>query len=323
LIAVVHLVWGPLGPEPLREFLGSYRRHAAGIDHELVVLFNGVSREQRDELVAELEGIEHRLLTLEEPVQDLLAYRQAAQRLDHECLCVLNSYSVILAPNWLAKLADALDQPAAGLAGATGSWASLRSLALNALSLPNAYRGVAPERRLAFELFEELERELEGGDVSRSLDSGAQGRSPARSMRAALDVLQSTSAQVLRFESFPAAHLRTNGFMVRRAVFAEVRIGTLSRKMDAYSLESGRNSLTRQVRGMGLRPLVVDREGAPHNAQDWAQSRTFWQGDQEKLLIADNQTRIYANGGLDRRRLLSALAWGKRADPQMPSANVR
>ena len=36
-------------------------------------------------------------------------------------------------------------------------------------------------------------------------------------------------------------------------------------------------------------------------------------------MIADNQTRMYARGGMDRRRLLSVLAWGGLADPR-PSA---
>lgn len=128
MIAVVHLVWGPLGPVPVREFLASYRRHAAGAEHELVMLFNGVTSEQRPALEAELEGTEHRSLELTEPVQDLAAYAQAAERLEHERLCFLNSYSMVLARDWLAKLAHALDQPDAGLVGATGSWESKSEL---------------------------------------------------------------------------------------------------------------------------------------------------------------------------------------------------
>ncbi len=48
MIAVVHLVWGPLGPEPLRDFLRSYHAHDAGAPHELVVLFNGVPHGDRE-----------------------------------------------------------------------------------------------------------------------------------------------------------------------------------------------------------------------------------------------------------------------------------
>ncbi len=319
MTAVVHLVWGPLGAARLREFLDSYRRHPAGAHHELVVLFNGVSREQESELLAELQGVEHTLLTLEEPVQDLLAYRQAAVRLEHDRVCFLNSYSVILAPDWLAKLEDAMKRPAAGIAGATGSWASLRSWALNGLFVPNPYRGVVPARGVAIEQFRLLQLELaQGGGQEPSPVGDGPRRSPINSARSAIEILRSTSEQLLRFEGFPAVHLRTNGFIIDRALFTELRTSTVGRKIDAYVLESGRHSFTRQIRDMGLHPLLVDREGAAYGAEEWAQSATFWQGDQERLMIADNQTSIYANGGLDRRRLLSALAWGAQADPRMP-----
>jgi hypothetical protein len=316
VIAVVHLVWGPLGPAPLREFLASYRQYPAGSDHELVVLLNGVSGEQLPALLAELEGGEHRLLTLEAPVQDLAAYVQAAERLEHERLCFLNSYSAILAPNWLAKLANALDEPTAGLVAATGSWASVRSAVLNALFLPNPYRGVVPERRVAREQLLAMELERGGEEVD---GQARPRRSLIGSVLATLRTLPPMPEQLLRFEGFPAKHLRTNAFMADRTTFVGLRTGRIDRKMDAYLLENGHRSFTRQVQSLGLRALVVDRDGAFYDHEDWPRSRTLWQGDQEGLMIADNQTRIYANGGIDRRRLLSTFAWGPRAEPRLPA----
>ena len=322
MIAVVHLLWGPLGPTRLREFLGSYRRHSAGVEHELVILFNGVGAEERPALLLELEGVEHTALTLQEPVQDLVAYRQAAARLPHERLCFLNSYSVILADDWLAKLDHALDQPATGIAAATGSWASLRSLTLNGLRLPNAYRDVVPDRSVAFEEFRRMQLELEQGrampsDLAGGPHSQSPRRAPARSVMSALEIMRSTAEQLIRFEGFPAVHVRTNAFIVDRAVFGRLRVSGIGRKIDAYSLESGRANFTRQLRRMGLAPLLVDRDGRLYESEAWPQSATFWQSDQEGLMIADNQTAIYANGGIERRRLLSALAWGARAEPRM------
>ena len=317
MIGVVHLVWGPLGPPSLRDFLASYQREPAGAEHELIVLLNGVSEDRRPALEAELEGVEHRLLTLAEPVQDLAAYAQAAGRLEHERLCFLNSYSAILAAGWLAKLNDALDQPGAGLVGATGSWASVRSGTLNGLFLPNAYRGIVPERRVAREQLLAIELERGGEQV----EAGAQPRRTLLgSAIATLRTLPAMPEQLLRFEGFPAHHLRTNAFMVDRALFTGLQIGAVKRKMDAYLLESGRHSLTRQVQARGLRALVVARDGAVYDQESWPASRSLWQGDQEGLLVADNQTRMYANGGIDRRRLLSAFAWGRRADPLAPAS---
>jgi hypothetical protein len=315
LTAVVHLAWGPLGPLPLREFVASYRRYEPGAEHELVILLNGVEQRQRPAFEAELSAVTHRILTVEEPVQDLAAYVQAARRLQHERMCFLNSYSVILADGWLANLDRALSQPRAGVVGATGSWASVRSATLNALFLPNPYRGVVPKRSVARGQL--LAIELERGGEQVEADPQPR-RSLIGSVLATLRTLPPMPEQLLRFESFPAHHLRTNAFMVERATLTGLRIGRIDRKMDAYLLESGRHSLTRQVQGLGLRTLVVARDGAFYDHEDWPRSRTLWQGDQEGLMIADNQTRMYANGGIERRRLLSAFAWGPLADPSPP-----
>jgi hypothetical protein len=320
-IAVVHLVWGPFGAEPLRRFVRSYREQPAGAEHELVVLLNNVSAELRPQLLAELEGVEHRVLELPAPVQDLAAYAQATGRLEHERLCFLNSHSEVLAPGWLAKLERALDQPRTGLVGATGSWASTRSWVLHSYLLPTPYRGHIPERRIAREQFLAIEREREGEPVS---DAAEPPRRTLRdSLRAKLRTLPDMPVQLLGFEGFPAHHLRTNAFMADRATLARVRVRRLATKMDAYRLENGRHSLTRQVQAMGLRTLVVARDGYSYDREQWPLSHTLWQGDQEGLLVADNQTRSYAVGGLERRRLLSAFAWGPLADPSPPTGAPR
>jgi len=127
MIGLVHLVWAPLGPQPLREFLRSYHAHPPGADHELAVALNGAppaGDRSRELLLAELAGTEHRLIDLGEPLLDLAAYDEAARRLEHERLCFLNSYSIVLADGWLGQLARALDRPGVGLAGATASWES-------------------------------------------------------------------------------------------------------------------------------------------------------------------------------------------------------
>jgi hypothetical protein len=300
---VVHLVWGPLGVGPVREFVRSYRAYAAGAEHELVVLFNGVSDEQRAGLLAELSEIEHRVLSLPQPVQDLAAYAWAAGQLEHERLCFLNSHSEILATDWLAKLNDALNQPQAGLAGATGSWGSQRSHLLHDRRLPSPYRAVFPDRRWMQEQFLAIDRERFGDPT----------RFPR--LRRYVNTWRATLEAVIAFDSFPSPHLRSNAFIVNRALFTELqpRRGRLSRKVHAFALESGRHSYTQQAQGRGLKVLVVDSEGVSYAPGEWYRSNTFWQGLQERLLVADNQTRRYASGDRDRRALLSRFAWGNKA----------
>jgi hypothetical protein len=130
MIAVVHLVWAPLGPTPLREFLRSYHAHPAGAEHELAIVLNGAGPAgpsgdaSRAALLGELQGTEHRLIELARPTLDLAAYGHAARELDREHLCFLNSYCVIMADRWLDHLHRALTDPEVGIVAASASWES-------------------------------------------------------------------------------------------------------------------------------------------------------------------------------------------------------
>ncbi len=350
MIAVVYLVWGPLGVEPVRRFLTAYRARPAGVDHELVLALNGLDLpqadpEDRQELAAEIEACGQRTVTLREPVLDLAAYVRVAAELDHDRICFLNSHSEPLVDDWLAKLNAGLDGTGAGIAGATGSWFSNRSWVLHSLGLPSPYRGLLPGRAVARSQYSQMNAEhpsaaradvvKHGGEHRRASvtdiekgvgeDPGTTGadaaRHPAEPGRLGAFVrnLPALVPQLLWFDSFPARHLRTNAFIMDRARLRSLRTGRLTNKMDTYKLESGSHCITAQLRAAGLRALVIDGAGVAYEPERWDRSRTLWQADQQGLLVADNQTRLYADGKLDRRQLLSALAWGSRAEPAPPA----
>jgi hypothetical protein len=113
--------------------------------------------------------------------------------------------------------------------------------------------------------------------------------------------------------SFPNPHIRTNAFMIRRDVFLNISRGALSTKQECYELECGINSLTVQIKRMGLQPVVVDLHGRAWREPDWRLSRTFLSGDQENNLIADNVTRRYATAKSKWRRQAAFDAWGEGA----------
>jgi hypothetical protein len=267
MIGVVHLVWAPLGPEPLRAFLRSYTSHPAGAQHELVIVLNGAigaepqAMREREALLGELAGTEHRLISLERPVLDLEAYGQAARALAHERVCFLNSYSTIICDGWLAHLAAALAQPGVGLVGASGSWESqaqwrrgrVRHWPQQLLALPRARRD---------------------------------------------------------YPRFPNPHIRTSAFMLERARLLDFDLTRLPDKRSTYLLESGHRSITRSVQQQGLRAVVVGRDGSVYDVQAWPDSHTFRSGEQENLLIADNQTRDYQTVSPRVRRRLSRGTWG-------------
>jgi hypothetical protein len=109
-------------------------------------------------------------------------------------------------------------------------------------------------------------------------------------------------------EPFPNPHLRTNAFALERTLLVELDWPTGLGKLEAVRLEGGSHSLTRQARERGLEVLVVGRDGA-YPPPRWRQSRTFRSGEQENLLVADNRTRHYAEGGRLTRAGLRWLAW--------------
>jgi hypothetical protein len=145
-VCAVHLVWAPLGVEPLRRFLRSYRAHPAGRGHELLVVFNGFGDAAAlDAAQAELREVAHEQLVLAQPMQDLAAYRAAAEHAaDAEAVCFLNSHSELLTDGWLALLDAELRAPRVGIVGATGSHESAFS---------SAPRPLKPLRRRQFPPF--------------------------------------------------------------------------------------------------------------------------------------------------------------------------
>ena len=299
-LCVVHLVRASNGLDPVREFLRSYRRHDAGSDHRLVFALKGFADEgSAGEHVALAGDLDPTPIHVLDRGFDLDAYAAVAQRLPCSRYCFLNSFSRVLADGWLAAL-DAAHAGGTGLVGASGSWASMLSYSLFHLGLPSAYRRPFGPRAEAIRGFEALAAERTGVTPSGGL------RHRLGQARALLDMS-------IGFPSFPAAHVRTNAFLIARDVLGRLALAPGRRKVDAHRLESGRRSITAQVRGLGLRALVVDRGGRVYEPDDWPESETFWHGDQAGLLVADGQTDDYEHADASRRRLLSAFAWGERA----------
>jgi len=313
-VAVVYLAWAPLGDGVVRRFVDSYLAHSAGLDHTLVVVLNGFEPGSGalDDVRVALEGCAHETLFLDRPVRDLAAYRMAAEQLAPGRCCFLNSYSTILADDWLAKLDGALT-PGVGIAGATGSWTSSRSSALYQLRVPGAYRGVFPDR--AWHLRQSRRLPDDGSHASASAFAGATSRPPLRYLRTSYSLGRSLAL----FRSFPASHVRTNAFVIRTETMRRLRFPPLRNKKRAWQLESGRGSITEQILSGGLEAVVVGRDGRCYRPSEWADSDTLWQADQGELLVADNQTERYRLGDFELRTLLSKVAWGSKARPSQPS----
>jgi hypothetical protein len=112
---------------------------------------------------------------------------------------------------------------------------------------------------------------------------------------------------------FPNAHIRTNGFAIRRSDFLSVRTGSLDSKFACQQFEAGVDGLTQQLLSRGMEPYVVDKNGKISARDQWPHSRTFRSGDQELLLISDNRTRQYQYGSSRHRMKLAKLSWDNQA----------
>ena len=296
----MHLVRYANGIRPFEAFMSAYERLDPGLEHELVLLFKGFpsareTKPYRQRAAGAAAGGAPASVEVSDRGVDLTAYLSAAATLHHERLCFLNSFSEPVHPGWLGLLDAALEGPGVGAAGSTGSWESGLSYHLFQIGLPTGYAKALPGR--------------EAARIAMHQVAGVPYRGRARhAARVVLNLLTDASWQ----SGFPAPHLRTNAFLIDRALLLSLRTGDLGDKRGAYRLESGRRSMTAQLAARGHPPVVVGRDGRGYQWQDWPASETFCRAEQANLLVSDNQTRRYDTASEEQRAVMSALAWGSQ-----------
>ena len=134
---------------------------------------------------------------------------------------------------------------------------------------------------------------------------------PGMGMVGATGSFESLSHLDGRFPVFPNVHVRTNGFLIRRVdAIAMLAARPITGKLDAFMIESGPESLTRQFVRRGFEVAVVARSGRPYLPPLWPSSGTFRQFDQSGLLVGDNQTRTYEEAPWKTKRELVRITWG-------------
>jgi len=311
-VCLVHIVREVNGLGWLRGFADALRAHPPGTGYELVLAMKGFSsRRQASPYLAEVADLAPHALFFEDRGFDLGPYFAVAARLRRHRYCFVKCQCRPLVDGWLAKLDAALDRPGVGQAGSTGSWTSLHSWLLYTSGLPSSYTSVLPSRREARAVIAAMQ--VQQGTIARP--------SRMHSIRTRLQTLPKIPEELLGFRPFPAPHMRLTSFVITHAALKELRLFEIQVKGDTLALESGRESFTAQLERLGCTSLLVDRAGAVYEPEQWHRSRTFLQGDQEGLLVAENHTQAYADGDLARRRLLSSTAWGHYADPAAPRAS--
>ena len=211
-------------------------------------------------------------------------------------LIFFNTFSEILADNWLDCFDRASNLPGVGLVGASGSWHASTS----------SYEGAL--KALFYRIQQFPAGGLGKGHKRRILPADTwpmRNRSLRRYLLAPFGYLYCYA----EFGRYPNPHLRTNAFMIERDRFLSLHFPSFKRKRGVYKFESGRRSMTKQILAQGLKPLVVDRTGKVYGIGEWKSSSTFWTSDQVNLIVADNRTSDYASGNKRIREFLEDSAW--------------
>src|SRR3954453_4696434 len=263
-LGVVHLVRQKNGLVPFGQFLASYRVNGGGVPHELVLLYKGFRNvRQLVPYEALASDIPHRILRITDAGLDVWAYSQAASLLDCGYLCLLNSYSRPLDPDWLRKMWQHAQSSDVGAVGATGSYQSFHSRHMQVMA-PARGAGLPATLRQAWRLLNE---------------KGEPGLRRRRLSSAVLRVL-GIHNPVRDFPAHPNPHLRTNGFLLSRELLLRLEGSRVFSKRAAFLFESGMNSMTNQILQRGLQVFIVGRDGKAYAPAQWPVSGTFRLGMQ-------------------------------------------
>jgi hypothetical protein len=327
-LAVVYLARFAEGARPVANFVKSYARHPAGISHDRVIIKKGFrsSDTQQDKILASWSP---RAFSVPDEGFDITAYAKVAEQLPHQNIVFLNTFSEIVSDDWLRKLHAAKICPKVGIAGATGSYESLRSsmkrvkkgwwLFENRLSpKPTGIRSVIrfirkllPQQlgiNVATKVISHFVASASKPNYDRSLDNKFETFWQDQIKPGG------TLAYLAAVPPFPNAHIRTNAFMIDRKTFLDTRPDRVKDKKDSYLFESGPNSLTQQILRYGQTVVVVGADGQRYEIDQWVDSGTFRLGTQHNLLVKDNQTRTFDRMSEAEKRAFVGLTWGGDGD---------
>lgn len=326
-LALFYLARKAEGLDSFRRFIESYRTHPAGCPHQLVIIYKGFgghddpALHEACSLFRELDDARSEVMVTDEHY-DIGAYLRAARQIDSRFVCFVNTHTEILADNWLAHLRNAIDDETVGVAGASASYESLYdSLALTTKAVWLAgIECVSYDRRLAdhyqFILKVHTPHWLDGMHRQASRYGHFYGVYLAEKWDAFWKSTLAPGGEnnfLIDFARFPNPHIRSNGFIVRRTDF--LRFNVEPTKKSTYGFESGPNGLSITMLHEGKRLVLVDRNGRCLEPDQWPTSGCFRSGNQENLMIADNQTRSFDGLTQPEKDTHLLMSWGDSIKP--------
>lgn len=297
-IGVVYLCRANEKRELFCNFVNSYKKFPENCNHELIIIFKGFQDHPPSYLIeikTIFEGLEYQSIFLPDTGFDIGAYLAAAKVLYHNYLYFFNTHTTIVANGWLNYLYNALNHDNVGLVGTTASYESSYKSAyyqwVVAAIDPKSNKIKQFRRYFKFKfknIFNTIIRKTFFSDHVPFEDS--------------------------EVRHFPNPYIRSNAFMISRELlldlFGDYNVRT---KEDACKFESGSANLTHKIFKLGLKTLIVGKNGIAYDVVDWPNSNTFRLGDQANLLTNDNQTRYYDNCSQEEKLLCTWISWGDNA----------
>jgi hypothetical protein len=327
-IGVVYLARCAEGLDAFKKFASSYRKYPSGLSHELVVLYKGFSGQaQLQEARKTFRDIPHVALELDDTGFDIGSYLEASRRVSYRYLLFVNSYTEFAASGWLKHLAGHALREGVGITGAMGSYESLFDsfgLIQSIIWMCNYFHVpydtdvhhycdfVIDKYCLDWPKLSQRKNTLIGPTLA-----ALRHRSSILASRARWWKL-TRPGQVFsdfgQFPPFPNPHIRSNGFMVRREILTSFKPSQIQKKLDACAFESGAVSLTAQLRQSGLSAITVDSSGRGYDLENWPNGQLFRVGNQEGLLLTDNQSRGFDKMTAGARVTHGRMTWGDYLD---------
>jgi hypothetical protein len=338
-IGVVYLAWHDLGPDCFRRFADSYHRHPAGCAHDLIVIYAGFDQRQKLQEAASIFGdTPHIAIEIPEIKFDIGYYLETSDRVPHDYLCFLNTYTELNKANWLAHLSTHALRDGVGLVGATGSYESLQnSFGLyqkiswvcatygNKISEATAHyfgfylKDACPNATV--DPATPLPRQRINRWTMQTAQFLRQREQDIRfqTLWGQLTAPGMVFADYARFPAFPNPHIRTNGFMLQRLRLAPIQRWPVQSKLDTCAFESGTDGLTAHLRRAGLSAIAVANDGKGYDVPDWSDSETFRLGTQSGLILTDNRTREFDRMSPSERLVHVRITWGDYSKQPAPT----
>jgi glycosyltransferase involved in cell wall biosynthesis len=336
--AVVYLARIAEGMDVFARFADSYLKYSPDYDHDLIVLVKGLRN--RGELVyieQIFRTIKHQLVSISDEGYDINAYLSVAKQLTHDYILFCNTHTEILSEGWLNKMMAAAGLENVGVVGATASYESIsitQKFVSKAIWLANT--GKLPfddEFYQSFRRYLDLHapkwvrsrkftKRLLRGDLFR------EAFSPFTALEAFDDEYDTFWAETTtkneepkefrKFPYFPNPHIRSNCFLIDRNLLLSLDLRLRPTKLDCHLFECGPDGLSAKLLRLGLRLLVVGKNGAAYDVPDWPKSGTIRLNDQSNLLFGDNQTREFSLLRPLEQSTQQTMTWGDYIDSSFP-----